>query len=100
MRCCPPAAARKIAGRVGGEARVHDRFGTATVKAPGLAVDLATTRRERYERPGALPVVETATLAEDLARRDFAINAMAIALTRDELGHLLDPHGGRGDLDA
>nr|MDQ3934957.1 hypothetical protein [Actinomycetota bacterium] len=76
------------------------RFGTATVKAPGLVVDLATTRRERYERPGALPLVEPAALREDLARRDFAINAMAIALTRDELGRLIDPHGGRADLDA
>jgi tRNA nucleotidyltransferase (CCA-adding enzyme) len=95
-----PATARRIAGRVGGEARVHDRFSTATVRAPGLAVDLATTRRERYERPGALPEVEPAALEEDLARRDFAINAMALALSGLELGRLVDPHGGRADLDA
>ena len=94
------SAARDVALRTGGNAQVHERFGTATVKAPGLAVDLATTRRERYERPGALPVVEPAMLDEDLARRDFAINAMAIALTHDQLGRLHDPHRGRADLDA
>ncbi len=94
------AAAREIASRTGGDATVHDRFGTATVRAPGLAVDLATTRTERYEQPGALPLVEPATLDEDLARRDFAINAMAVELTGDRLGHLRDPHGGRADLDA
>jgi tRNA nucleotidyltransferase (CCA-adding enzyme) len=94
------AAARAVAARVGGEVKVHDRFGTATVTAPGLAVDLATTRRERYERPGALPEVSPAPLAEDLARRDFAINAMAVALTGLEVGRLVDPHGGREDLDA
>jgi tRNA nucleotidyltransferase (CCA-adding enzyme) len=94
------SAARDIAARTGGDAIVHERFGTATVRSPGLVVDLATTRRERYEQPGALPVVEPATLDEDLARRDFAINAMAVALVADTLGHLYDPHGGRADLDA
>jgi tRNA nucleotidyltransferase (CCA-adding enzyme) len=94
------AAARDIAARTGGDAIVHERFGTATVRAPKLVADLATTRRERYERPGALPVVEPATIADDLARRDFAINAMAVELSGDRLGHLHDPHGGRADLDA
>ena len=94
------AVARDVAERTGGDAIVHDRFGTATVRAPGLTADLATTRRERYEQPGALPAVEPAPLGEDLARRDFAINAMAVALAGDRLGHLHDPHGGRADLDA
>jgi tRNA nucleotidyltransferase (CCA-adding enzyme) len=95
-----PALAREVAARTGGEAVVHDRFGTATVRAPRVVADLATTRRERYAEPGALPDVEPAPLTEDLARRDFAINAMAIALAGDRLGHLHDPHGGRLDLDA
>lgn len=95
-----PAAARAIAARIGGEERVHDRFGTGTVIAPGLSVDLAGTRRERYPHPGALPEVEPAQLEDDLARRDFAINAMAIALSGDALGRLVDPHGGSADLDA
>jgi tRNA nucleotidyltransferase (CCA-adding enzyme) len=94
------SAARALAERLGGTAREHERFGTARVQAGGLAFDLATTRRETYERPGALPRVEQAPLAEDLARRDFAFNAMAIGLTGDDLGHLYDPHGGLDDMRA
>jgi tRNA nucleotidyltransferase (CCA-adding enzyme) len=94
------SAARALAERLSGEAREHERFGTATVRAGELSFDLATTRRERYERPGALPIVEEASLAEDLGRRDFTINAMAVGLTGDDLGHLYDPQGGLGDLRA
>jgi tRNA nucleotidyltransferase (CCA-adding enzyme) len=92
------SAARTIADRLGGQARDHERFGTATVRTDALAFDLAGTRRETYERPGALPTVEPAPLAEDLGRRDFSINAMALGLSGDDLGHLYDPHGGSGDL--
>jgi tRNA nucleotidyltransferase (CCA-adding enzyme) len=92
------AAARALAGRLGGETREHERFGTATVRSGDLAFDLATTRQETYERPGALPQVKPASLREDLGRRDFTINAMAIGLTGDDLGHLYDPHGGLDDL--
>ena len=92
------AAAVELAERLDGRAVVHERFGTASVRAGAIAIDLAATRRERYERPGALPIVEPAPLAEDLARRDFAINAMAAGLRGDELGRLHDPHGGRADL--
>lgn len=89
--------ARVLAERVGGKAVEHERFGTATVYADDLAVDLASTRRESYAQPGALPDVSPASLDEDLARRDFTINAMAGSLPG---GELRDPHGGRGDLDA
>ena len=92
--------ARVVASRLGGEAVEHERFGTATVRAPQVHVDLATTRRERYPQPGALPEVESASLAEDLGRRDFTINAMAAALSGEEVGTLHDPHGGRADLEA
>lgn len=95
-----PAVARKVADRPGGEAVVHDRFGTATVRAGDLMVDLASTRRETYERPGALPAVEPAGLDEDLRRRDFTVNAVAIALTGDGAGELRDPHGGAADLES
>ena len=95
-----PAVARALAERLGGEAKEHERFGTATLRAGGVTADLATTRRERYERPGALPDVEPAPLADDLGRRDFTINAMAVGLSGDDLGELHDPHGGREDLDA
>ena len=93
------AVARTVADRTGGDAIIHERFGTATVTARGFVADLATTRRETYSQPGALPDVASATLEEDLARRDFAINAMAVGLSRDEVGRLVDPHGGRADLD-
>ncbi len=92
--------ARTLAERLGGSVREHERFGTATVTADGLSVDLAATRSERYPHPGALPEVEPASLDEDLARRDFSVNAMAAALDPARLGELRDPHGGRADLDA
>jgi tRNA nucleotidyltransferase (CCA-adding enzyme) len=92
------AAARELARRLGGEAVEHERFGTATVTAEGLSVDLATARRETYAEPGALPDVAPAGLAEDLGRRDFTINAMALDLNGDGVGRLEDPHGGRRDL--
>lgn len=91
------SVARTLAERLAGEAVEHDRFGTATVRAPELIVDIATARRERYPEPGALPEVEPAPIEEDLARRDFTINAMAIALPD---GSLIDPHGGQDDLKA
>jgi tRNA nucleotidyltransferase (CCA-adding enzyme) len=91
------SVARELAARLGGEAVEHERFGTATVRAGELVVDLASTRRETYAQPGALPDVEAAALDEDLARRDFTINAMAASLPA---GDVRDPHGGRADLDA
>ena len=94
------SAARVLADRLHGTLREHERFGTATVSAEGLSFDLATTRTEVYSEPGALPTVFAATLADDLRRRDFAINAMAVALSRDDLGHLYDPCGGLADLRA
>ena len=94
------ATARALADRVRGATRVHERFGTATVQAPDVTFDLAATRRESYDRPGALPRVEPATIEEDLERRDFSVNAMAIGLTGDDLGHLHDPRGGLADLET
>jgi tRNA nucleotidyltransferase (CCA-adding enzyme) len=94
------AVARELARRLDGEAVEHERFGTATVRAGDLVVDLATTRRETYPEPGALPEVEPAGLAEDLGRRDFTINAMALGLSGHAFGALEDPYGGRDDLEA
>jgi tRNA nucleotidyltransferase (CCA-adding enzyme) len=93
------ATARAVAERLGGVVVEHDRFTTAKVKAEGLTVDIAQTRTEEYPTPGSLPMVKPARLADDLRRRDFTINAMAVALRGDELGHLHDPHHGRRDLD-
>ena len=94
------AAADTLAERLGGDAVRHERFGTATVRAGDLVLDLATTRSERYPAPGALPEVEPAPLADDLRRRDFTINAMAAGLSGDDLGVVHDLHGGREDLAA
>lgn len=94
------STAREVAARLGGRSIAHERFGTATVRAGDLVVDMATARRERYERPGALPEVAPAELAEDLGRRDFTVNAMALGLSGSDLGTLCDPHGGLDDLEA
>ena len=91
--------ARALAARLGGEVESHERFGTATVRTADLSLDLATARRERYPRPGALPEVESAPIEEDLARRDFSVNAMAAPLAAARRGDLLDLHGGRDDLE-
>jgi tRNA nucleotidyltransferase (CCA-adding enzyme) len=87
-----------IAAELGDEVRSHERFKTATVIVDGHAVDLAAARRETYPEPGALPDVEPGTLAEDLARRDYSINAIAVPLHRE--AELIDPHGGLADLRA
>ena len=94
------AAGRELARRLGGEVEDHERFGTASVRAGDLRLDLATARRERYRHPGELPEVEPAPIAEDLGRRDFSVNAMAIALADAERGRLLDPHGGHADVEV
>ncbi len=86
---------------LGGEVVAHSRFGTATVKLPGQRLDLATARTESYPRPGALPKVAPSTINDDLRRRDFSINAMAIVLSEADVerGSLLDPYGGKADLE-
>lgn len=91
--------AAALAARLGAEPRQHERFATAKARLDGHEVDIATARTETYPRPGALPVVEPATTIEaDLTRRDFTINAMALALDRE--AEPIDPHGGADDLAA
>ena len=95
------SAARAVADRLDGELREYERFGTADVLTPAQTYHFATTREEVYDAPGELPrVTQTTSLAEDLRRRDFTVNAMAVGLTGDDLGHLYDPFGGLGDLEA
>jgi tRNA nucleotidyltransferase (CCA-adding enzyme) len=94
------STARAVAERLGSDAREYERFGTATVETPTSTYNFATTRQESYDEPGALPRVTPASLAEDLGRRDFAVNAMAVGLSGDDLGHLYDPFGGVADMDA
>ena len=94
-----PALAQSLANATGGRLTVHPRFGTASVATAGCTVDLVTARRETYPKPAALPVVTAGSLADDLARRDFTINAMALPLAA-ALEQVVDTHGGRADLDA
>lgn len=94
------ALARALADAVRVERALveHVRFLTASVVLPGGGrVDIATARAERYEAPGALPRVIPATILQDLARRDFSVNAMAVEVLAPDF-ILLDPHGGREDL--
>jgi tRNA nucleotidyltransferase (CCA-adding enzyme) len=89
----------EFARGLGGEVTAHGRFGTAVVRFPdGRQLDVVTCRRETYAGPAALPDVEAGTIADDLARRDFTVNAMAVSLGTD-FGRLVDPHGGRADLE-
>lgn len=83
----------------GAEVRKSSAFGTWTLAADGVQFDLSTARRETYDRPGALPTVAPGTVMDDLARRDFSVNAMAISLAGNSWGDLLDPHGGVRDLE-
>jgi tRNA nucleotidyltransferase (CCA-adding enzyme) len=81
----------------------HDRFGTVVLRRGDVALDIATSRREVYEHPGALPAVEPAPLLEDLQRRDFTVNALAIPLSREAcVRHrgIVDPSGGVADLEG
>ena len=87
-----------VAERLGGDIRSHERFGTVKVTVGGLTVDLTAARVEAYAHPGALPDVKPATVREDLARRDFTVNAMAVPLQGDP--RLIDPYGGATDLES
>jgi tRNA nucleotidyltransferase (CCA-adding enzyme) len=108
------ALARRLAADLGGRVRTHKRFGTAkwllsrrvwrqvagriphNVLPPG--VDFVTARTEFYTHPTALPQVERSSITQDLHRRDFTINTLAIRLDPDHWGELLDFYGGEADL--
>jgi tRNA nucleotidyltransferase (CCA-adding enzyme) len=90
--------ARALVKRIGGRLRSFPQFLTYKVTAEGLPeIDLATARKERYRAPGALPTVTAGRLKDDLLRRDFSINAMALDLAT---GEIHDPAGGQRDLAA
>ena len=95
------ALAQALADALGGRVRAHDKFGTAVViYGDDERVDVVTARTEFYDAPAALPTVEHASIREDLFRRDFTMNAMAVSLKGADLGRLVDPFGGRRDLEA
>jgi len=95
------AFARAFARDTGGQVTAHDRFGTATVALEeGPRVDIATARKESYEQPAALPLVVPAAIQDDLLRRDFTINALAVRLNAQRFGEMVDPCNGQGAIAA
>lgn len=89
----------------GATVHVYKQFGTAAIQVPGsdgegLALEFVAARKESYSRTSRKPVVEDGTIEEDLARRDFTVNALAVSLTDHGPGELLDLHAGLQDMDA
>jgi len=90
--------ARRAAERLGGDVIVHERFGTAAVRAEAATFDVVSARTETYAHPGTLPdVTPGASIEQDLARRDFTVNAIALRLAD---GALIEWPGAREDLGA
>lgn len=94
--------ASAVAAKLGRKARCgyFPSFGTAQVTLPGMELEFVGARKESYRRDSRKPIVENGTLDDDLSRRDFTINAMAICVNSGRFGDLIDRFGGIKDLDA
>ena len=93
-----PNLANMLSESIGGQVLVHRQFGTAKLRREEFNIDFTTARAETYTRPGALPSVKPGSIEDDLYRRDFTINSMAISLNATDFGELLDPYNGKRDL--
>jgi len=94
-----PRFAKNVQRRLGGRNLVtYPKFGTAMLEVGEYKLEFVGARKESYREESRKPDVEAADLEADLARRDFTINAMAIALNRENVGELVDPFGGQSDL--
>ncbi|MCK9571712.1 MAG: CCA tRNA nucleotidyltransferase [Candidatus Omnitrophica bacterium] len=90
--------AQKLMPKLKAKIIIHQRFGTATLSFGKLKVDLASARQETYAHPGDLPEVSFSSLSDDLKRRDFTINAMAVSISGKMDLRLIDPFDGKNDL--
>ena len=93
------AFAAAFSQELGGRYKAHPKFKTAVVVLPdGQRVDVATARLEYYEYPAALPTVELSSIKMDLYRRDFTVNALAVHLSPERFGDLVDFFGAQRDI--
>ena len=91
--------ADSLVSKYGGKATIHQKFGTANwFVNKNSSIDLISARSEIYSHPAALPTVKMGTISDDLHRRDFTINTLAIRLDGDHFGELHDGLGGLDDL--
>ena len=94
-----PGTGIKLAKSLGGrDVRIYPKFGTAAITLEGMALEFVAARRESYRRDSRKPLVEDGTVQDDLLRRDFTINCLAVRLTGPPVGALVDPFGGQQDL--
>jgi len=88
----------KVAQVLNGEIVKKSQFNTVKIQSSFGEIDFTTFRKEKYDFPAALPIVSKGTIEDDLSRRDFTINAMAIPLSNKIDGELIDPFNGLQDL--
>jgi tRNA nucleotidyltransferase (CCA-adding enzyme) len=89
-----------LVGKLGGKLTIHKKFRTAVWNLNKIdSIDLITARSETFEHPGLLPTIKPSTIEEDLLRRDFTINAMAVCLDGEHFGEIIDPLNGQNDVE-
>lgn len=90
--------AKYLADELHGAYKAFEKFKTAKIFLKNSHLDISSARSETYEKPAALPSVSLSGMDEDLFRRDFTINSMAISINQKDFGVLFDPYGGVRDL--